>query len=66
MEATVLLRHEVKSVDDYYETPSPVFRYNSFSNLQQTAICGEVKKVNNMLQSFPITTSPIIVALSAK
>ncbi|MEQ2498956.1 hypothetical protein ACP5WL_30040 [Enterocloster bolteae] len=48
MEATVLLRHEVKSVDDYYETPSPVFRYNSFSNLQQTAICGEVKKVNKM------------------
>ena len=48
MKATVLRRHEVKSVDDYYEAPNPTSRWNSFSNLQQTAICGEVKKINKM------------------
>lgn len=48
MKATTLLRHEVKLVGDYYEAPNPVFEHNSFSNLQQTAICGEVKKINKM------------------
>lgn len=48
MKATVLLRHQVKSVGDYYEAPNPALEYNSFSNLQQTAICGEVKKINKM------------------
>lgn len=46
MKATVLLRHEIKLVDDYYIDHNPKFTENSFSNLQQTAICGEIKKEN--------------------
>lgn len=42
MKATSLLRHEIKSVDDYYINQNPEFRKNSFSDLQKTAICEEI------------------------
>lgn len=51
MEATTLLRHEIKSVDEYYVKSNPESKYNSFSDLQRTAICGEVK-VSKKMKNF--------------
>lgn len=48
MESTVLLRNKIISVYEYVIETNPEFRRNSFSDLQRTAICGEIKKCKKM------------------
>lgn len=48
MESTVLLRNKIISVYEYVIETDQESKHNSFSDLQRTAICGEIKKCKKM------------------